>query len=274
MRPARAFTLIELLISIAIIAILAAMLLPTLGMFWEAVRRMRCKTNLKKVSNYLLGYASKYDGWLPGFGMESIYEAEEGLPGGTPKGRHLMMETLRELGARLEYFCCPFNPLHDEIDNGVGYYGWEAGKYNRSGSGGWAKGYPTPGYAFFQYVKNHGRHPSGGTVMPNKWATWSRFLNGRFLPERNDSPANPPVSADKLMINAGMGYGFWHNKHREPISGDEYDERCYEPGGGGHTLFLAGDVIWYDWGELMAIGPMYEGNNDLYYYFGMEKPSD
>ena len=269
MRTRRGFTLIELLIVITIIILLAAVLLPTLGMMKELLVRLECKTNLKKVHNYLMAYASRWDGKLPGFGMSSIYESEQGFPGGTPKGRHLMMETLRDLGAKSTYFCCPAYPGYRELED-TAFGRWDDGAYRLAGSyGGWSKYYSTPGYVFFQYVEDHGRHPTGGTVMPNRWATWSRFMNGRFLPTRSDSQGNPPLAADVTMVDTAY-HGFYHDIHREGLSGSESDERCIQPGGGGHTLFLAGDVIWYDWGELEAQGAGYEQQDNRYQYFGME----
>src|SRR5258708_5345725 len=49
-RRARAFTLIELLISIAIVGVLLAILLPTLGHTIGAARGFRCQVSLRSVA--------------------------------------------------------------------------------------------------------------------------------------------------------------------------------------------------------------------------------
>ena len=59
------FTLIELLIVISIIAILAAMLLPTLSMARESARRIKCTGNLKQIGTALHMYAADYNDWAP-----------------------------------------------------------------------------------------------------------------------------------------------------------------------------------------------------------------
>ncbi|MCS1410726.1 MAG: hypothetical protein M2R45_03921 [Verrucomicrobia subdivision 3 bacterium] len=63
--PKRAFTLIELLTVGAVIAILAAMLLPALGKAKAAAHRIHCVGNLKQIGLAVQMYAADHEGWLP-----------------------------------------------------------------------------------------------------------------------------------------------------------------------------------------------------------------
>jgi prepilin-type N-terminal cleavage/methylation domain-containing protein/prepilin-type processing-associated H-X9-DG protein len=60
-----AFTLIELLVVISIIAILAAMLLPALGLVRGAARQVQCMGNQRQVGLALVAYAGDNSGMLP-----------------------------------------------------------------------------------------------------------------------------------------------------------------------------------------------------------------
>ena len=62
----RIFTLIELLIVIAIIAILAAMLMPALGKARESARKTQCASQYKQIGTALGMYMNDYADYLPG----------------------------------------------------------------------------------------------------------------------------------------------------------------------------------------------------------------
>ena len=63
-RCGRKFTLIELLIVIAIIAILAAMLLPALNKAREKARSIQCINNQKQIGMALSFYQNEFNGYV------------------------------------------------------------------------------------------------------------------------------------------------------------------------------------------------------------------
>jgi type II secretory pathway pseudopilin PulG len=64
-RPAAAFTLVELLVVIGIIALLISILLPTLGRANEAAKRTQCLSNMRELGNALRIYAVENDDCCP-----------------------------------------------------------------------------------------------------------------------------------------------------------------------------------------------------------------
>ncbi len=66
MKPNKAFSLIELLVVTAIIALLAGLLLPALSRSKEAGRRTSCLANLRQLHLSITLYAEDHDGFYPG----------------------------------------------------------------------------------------------------------------------------------------------------------------------------------------------------------------
>ncbi len=63
--PRPAFTLLELLVSVGIIAVLISITLPALGSARESAKRVRCLANLKGVGVGLQVYLNEHQGILP-----------------------------------------------------------------------------------------------------------------------------------------------------------------------------------------------------------------
>jgi prepilin-type N-terminal cleavage/methylation domain-containing protein/prepilin-type processing-associated H-X9-DG protein len=65
-RPTRrAFTLVELLVVIGIIAVLMGLLLPSLSRARESAKRLKCLSNLRSLAQATIMYADSSKGWLP-----------------------------------------------------------------------------------------------------------------------------------------------------------------------------------------------------------------
>jgi prepilin-type N-terminal cleavage/methylation domain-containing protein len=71
----RAFTLVELLVVISIIAILLAVLIPAMNRARETAKRVVCSNYQKQVALGLNTYISDYDGFLPWYGgRDPLYQ--------------------------------------------------------------------------------------------------------------------------------------------------------------------------------------------------------
>ena len=91
----RQFTLIELLIVIAIIAILAAMLLPALNKARERARSTECISKIKQLSMSVFSYSDDFNGYAP------VSQKYNGL-------NHVWSRTLWRAGyAQPKMFYCP-----------------------------------------------------------------------------------------------------------------------------------------------------------------------
>lgn len=77
-----AFTLVELLVVIGIIAILVGILLPTLGRARETAQTLACQSNMKQVATGILIYASENKGSVPYILYYPGASATTGLPSG------------------------------------------------------------------------------------------------------------------------------------------------------------------------------------------------
>ncbi len=93
----KAFTLMEIMVSIAIIAILGAILFPALAQVRVRAQQSSCASNLRQLSGAALQYAMDYEGLLP-------LTSHSG-------SAHSWGVTLRPYGAVQALRVCPSDPL-------------------------------------------------------------------------------------------------------------------------------------------------------------------
>jgi prepilin-type N-terminal cleavage/methylation domain-containing protein/prepilin-type processing-associated H-X9-DG protein len=72
-RTVKAFTLVELLVVIGIIALLISILLPSLNKAREAAKSVQCLSNLRQLSQATIMFTQERDGWMPSRGTKTLY---------------------------------------------------------------------------------------------------------------------------------------------------------------------------------------------------------
>ena len=218
----RAFTLVELLVVVAIIALLVTILAPSLRRTLDMTRRAVCATNQRHLGSAFAEYASESGGKLPqhpAYGGNWLWD----LPCET-------LDSLIACGAQKEMFFCPSGD----------YGGQNMDKY-------WA--YGNPNFAV-----------TGYWWMNKRQAFRPLPLTGReYITHVNQQGgADLELGADVVISNPGTGlfYGIVGGL------GPAYPHRTnhLEDGGlpaGGNTLFLDGHVRWrvHEEQELRATPP-------------------
>ncbi len=84
---ARAFTLVDVMVSVAVLGVLIALLLPSLSTVQETARRVACRSNVRQIGLGVAMYAQDHRGFLPpsvfvpSLEMQSDQASGSALPG-------------------------------------------------------------------------------------------------------------------------------------------------------------------------------------------------
>lgn len=203
------FTLIELLVVITIIALLMALLLPTLHKARNQARTVVCQANLKQWGTVLALYADDSEGQLPSRSIVWLFRGSW-LPGGDPN-RPPVFHDLTTKGIA----CCPM-AVRVRTELGLGRHyspseGWEIRYRPGSKFKAWEIVSPSPrfrgSYGFngrLQLKDKHTYLAKGRANIPVivdsvSWSTWR---------DNNSAPlrVEPLGGEDDVCINRHAGY--------------------------------------------------------------------
>jgi prepilin-type processing-associated H-X9-DG protein len=270
---ATAFTLVELLVVIGIIAVLVSMLLPALNRSREQARRVACASNLKQLGAAIHMYAGENKGKTPqhfteGSGLAWLFD----IPNET-------RDALLRYGMVRETFYCPSN-AETQNDDKLWWFptGTPVGPNAHCASGYqmlWRKpGTRSPAPPHTVTLAAPPAYPSNG-LGPNLFARHQRMYVDRItekqtlnhIPAFNRKttllPAELEIATD--MINS---IGNPPNENFEGAQGG-HGERHRTPHmrgskpSGGNILFLDGHVSWRNFDDMRLY--VIDGPNKFYW---------
>jgi len=204
----QAFTLIELLVVIAIIGVLAALLLPALGMAKAKAAAVRCTSNLHQIHIAMSLYADEHDEMFPESGALVQWDHTD-----TTTGLHSWMQQIFPYTKSKAIYHCPLDTRSD-----FSYFNGARAAYFDAGSSHFVS-VDRRRIAFPQAFVLSG--DTGGT------ATKSGGAEGQFDP----TDADKDDYTQNCVGGPSGGGAVWMNWQRH--------------GAGQNLLFADGHVQWY-----------------------------
>ncbi|MEA2707865.1 MAG: hypothetical protein QOF78_466 [Phycisphaerales bacterium] len=254
----RAFTLVELLVVIGIIAILVGVLLPTLNMARQRATNVQCMSNLRACGQILHMYAQQNRGYFPPMSLQSPETLVDGVSAGqdavsapdAPAGVTLKYPQVRDALARItnpksEPSNTPFSPGGLLIFYCPANFFWDGDRPGTTGTGlshwpedfmaprgrikYWYFANPNPYYPQYHFTGTFGPDgsppasaPGGGQI---DWRFWDTNRSGdnrdEYIIKNNDSkPALKLLMTDQSrQFNSAFGFQFVHGPRRSPLQG-------------------------------------------------------
>ncbi len=217
MRRRHAFTLVELLVVIGIIAILIALLLPALNRARAHAVNVQCLSNLRSIGQICLQYAVENKGWLPPCQPDSIRNITAGglvasntalFPAAQPSHK-IRQDLHRRLKNATGIFYCPSNMISDNEQFLDG-----------------PQSVPAVGSAtreFFQSPKAElemGEPGFTGAVVIGYWYMANPWRAGGPGGPTPAPPNSPPITPE--ITSGTYGYRQWFDINQNGYVYDEY----------------------------------------------------
>jgi prepilin-type N-terminal cleavage/methylation domain-containing protein/prepilin-type processing-associated H-X9-DG protein len=236
MRRNRAFTLIELMIVIAIIGVLIGLLMPAVSGARESARKAACTSNLRQIGAGLMAYAGDNNRRLPYFtdaGSDQLWELSPNTRDSIFKG----------ITAR-DVFYCPSSDLREDVNKW-----WDYGATTPPST-------TTPSYcvsSYFWLMQRGGGKMAKTTITlnyppPNNGPPFSKLRTGFDQPRAAELELVTDMTLSTGAANSRKFNGVT-GEWKYGSMGTNHMLRGANKASGGNILFMDGRVEWRPWGE-------------------------